>query len=42
MNVDVIRHGIRWTAMPAFTNMPDSDAWRIAFYLERRAQSNAP
>jgi hypothetical protein len=42
MNVDIIRHGIRWTAMPTFKNMPESDAWRIAFFLERRGQSTGP
>jgi mono/diheme cytochrome c family protein len=42
MNVDVIRHGIRWTAMPAFPNLPEPDAWRIALYLQKRTQPNGP
>ena len=31
----IIRHGIRWTGMPAFRTMSDADAWRVAAYLRR-------
>lgn len=41
MNAYVIRHGIRWTAMPAFSNLSEGDAWRIATFLEVRARSKA-
>ena len=34
MNAHLIRHGIRWTAMPAFRNLPEADAWRVAAYVE--------
>jgi mono/diheme cytochrome c family protein/predicted enzyme related to lactoylglutathione lyase len=33
----IIKHGIRWTGMPAFRTMSDADAWRVAAYV-RRAQ----
>jgi len=39
MNAYVIRHGVRWTAMPAFPNLSDSDTWRIATFLEARAKT---
>jgi mono/diheme cytochrome c family protein len=39
MNAYLIRHGVRWTAMPAFPDLPEADAWRIATFLEARAQS---
>jgi mono/diheme cytochrome c family protein len=39
MNVYVIRHGIRWTAMPAFPDLSETDAWRIAMFLEARAKA---
>ncbi len=29
----IIRHGIRWTGMPAFRSMSDADAWRVAAYV---------
>src|SRR5581483_630262 len=29
----IIRHGIRWTGMPAFRTMSDADAWRVAMYV---------
>lgn len=35
VNAYVIRHGIRWTAMPAFPAVSAEDAWRIALYLEQ-------
>ncbi|GEM_PF-2631145 len=34
MNAYLIRHGIRWSAMPAFGNLSEADAWRIALYLD--------
>jgi mono/diheme cytochrome c family protein len=42
MNAYVIRHGIRWTAMPAFPTLSDEDAWRIARYLESLNQNATP
>jgi mono/diheme cytochrome c family protein len=42
MNAYIIRHGIRWTAMPAFAEMPESDVWRIALFLEASAKSSGP
>jgi mono/diheme cytochrome c family protein/catechol 2,3-dioxygenase-like lactoylglutathione lyase family enzyme len=29
----IIKHGIRWTGMPAFKSMSDADAWRLAAYV---------
>lgn len=29
----IIKHGIRWTGMPAFRTMSDADAWRVAMYV---------
>jgi mono/diheme cytochrome c family protein/catechol 2,3-dioxygenase-like lactoylglutathione lyase family enzyme len=29
----IIKHGIRWTGMPAFHSMSDADAWRLAAYV---------
>jgi mono/diheme cytochrome c family protein/predicted enzyme related to lactoylglutathione lyase len=29
----IIKHGIRWTGMPAFRTMSDADAWRVATYV---------
>ena len=37
-DVEVIRHGVRWTGMPAFPWLPEEDAWRLALYVEGRAQ----
>lgn len=37
-DVEVIRHGVRWTAMPAFPWLPEEDAWRVALYVEGRSQ----
>jgi mono/diheme cytochrome c family protein len=31
----IIKHGIRWTGMPAFKSMSDADAWRLASYVHR-------
>jgi mono/diheme cytochrome c family protein/predicted enzyme related to lactoylglutathione lyase len=31
----IIRHGIRWTGMPAFRTMSAADAWRIASWVHR-------
>jgi mono/diheme cytochrome c family protein/predicted enzyme related to lactoylglutathione lyase len=31
----IIKHGIRWTGMPAFRTMSDADAWRVASYVRR-------
>jgi mono/diheme cytochrome c family protein len=40
MNAYLIRHGVRWTAMPAFPDLSEADAWRIATFLEIRAKAN--
>lgn len=37
-DVEVIRHGVRWTGMPAFPWLPEADAWRVALYVEGRTQ----
>jgi len=37
-DVEVIRHGVRWTGMPAFPWLPEADAWRVALYVEGRSQ----
>lgn len=42
INAYVIRHGIRWTAMPAFPTLSDQDAWRIARYLETLNHTRTP
>ncbi|HLH10083.1 MAG TPA: cytochrome c [Terriglobales bacterium] len=42
INAYVIRHGIRWTAMPAFPTLSDDDAWRIARYLETFNHTRTP
>jgi mono/diheme cytochrome c family protein len=34
INAYIIRHGIRWTAMPAFASLPEADAGRLAQYLD--------
>jgi mono/diheme cytochrome c family protein len=39
MNAYLIRHGVRWTAMPAFPDLSEAEVWRIATFLETRAQS---
>jgi mono/diheme cytochrome c family protein len=39
MNAYLIRHGVRWTAMPAFPDLSEVDAWRIATFLEIRAKA---
>ena len=31
----IIKHGIRWTGMPAFRSMSDADAWRLASFVHR-------
>lgn len=33
-SVYIIRHGIRWTGMPAFRSLPEADAWRIAWFIQ--------
>jgi len=37
-DVEVVRHGVRWTGMPAFSWLPEEDAWRLALYVEGRTQ----
>lgn len=37
-DVEIIRHGVRWTGMPAFSWLPEEDAWRVALYVEGRTQ----
>ncbi len=34
MNAYLIRHGIRWTAMPSFEHLSEADAWCVAMYLD--------
>jgi mono/diheme cytochrome c family protein len=34
MDAYIIRHGIRWTGMPAFRGLSEGDAWRMALYVE--------
>jgi mono/diheme cytochrome c family protein len=34
MDAYVIRYGVRWTAMPAFPNLSEKDAWDLAVYVE--------
>ena len=36
----VIKHGIRWTGMPAFRSLSEADAWRIALYVEGESNPN--
>jgi len=31
----IIKHGVRWTGMPAFRSMSDADAWRLASFVHR-------
>ena len=38
MDAYVIRHGIRWSGMPAFRSLSEADAWRLALYVEGRAK----
>ena len=33
----MIRHGVRWTGMPAFAGLTEDDTWRIATMLETQA-----
>lgn len=35
--VYIIRHGVRWTGMPAFPNFIEEDAWHIAEMVESKA-----
>lgn len=42
INAYLIRHGIRWTAMPAFPRLSHDDAWRIASYLETLNHTRTP
>jgi mono/diheme cytochrome c family protein len=37
-DMEVIRHGVRWTAMPAFPWLAEEDAWGVAMYVEGRTQ----
>ena len=36
----VIQHGIRWTGMPAFRSLSETDAWRLALYVEGESNPN--
>ena len=36
----VIAHGVRWTGMPAFRNLSEADAWRLALYVEGESNPN--
>ena len=38
MDAYVIKHGIRWTGMPSFRTLSDSDTWHLALYVEGRNQ----
>jgi mono/diheme cytochrome c family protein len=38
MDAYVIQHGIRWTGMPSFQSLPESDVWHLALYVEGRNQ----
>jgi mono/diheme cytochrome c family protein len=38
MDAYVIRHGVRWSGMPAFRGLSEADAWRVALYVEGRSQ----
>ena len=38
MDAYVIQHGIRWTGMPSFQSLPQSDIWHLALYVEGRHQ----
>jgi mono/diheme cytochrome c family protein len=38
MDAYVIQHGVRWTGMPAFRGLSETDAWRVALYVEGRSQ----
>lgn len=38
MDAYVIQHGIRWTGMPSFQGLPETDAWHLALYVEGRSQ----
>lgn len=37
MDAYIIKHGIRWSGMPAFRTLPTADAWRLALYVEGRS-----
>jgi mono/diheme cytochrome c family protein len=37
MDAYIIRHGIRWTGMPAFANLSGADAWRLALFVRSEA-----
>lgn len=34
----VIQHGIRWTGMPAFQGLAESEAWHLALYVEGQSR----
>jgi mono/diheme cytochrome c family protein/catechol 2,3-dioxygenase-like lactoylglutathione lyase family enzyme len=36
----IIRHGIRWTGMPAFKSMSETDARRLALFIHRASSSD--
>lgn len=37
MDAYIIRHGIRWTGMPAFAGLSEADAWRLALFIRSEA-----
>jgi mono/diheme cytochrome c family protein len=39
MDAYAIQHGIRWTGMPSFQSLPESDIWHLALYVEGRNQA---
>src|ERR1700686_1462183 len=39
MNAYLIRHGVRCIGLPAFPDLSEADAWRIATFLEIRAKA---
>lgn len=38
MHASIIRHGVRWTGMPAFQWLSEEDTWRLALYVEGRTE----
>jgi len=38
MDAYVIQHGVRWSGMPAFRGLSETDAWRVALYVEGRSK----
>ena len=39
MDAYAIQHGIRWTGLPSFQSLPESDIWHLALYVEGRNQA---